>query len=213
MNKSTPLPTVEFDQGYAAEQMRRSHHPLRRVIKGFYLRQILRDVHGPCIDFGCGAGQLLTNLPAGSVGLEVNPFLIASLRERGLSVVEAHAELQDFELRSFENGLFRTLVIAHVLEHLPDPAAAIKVLLAACKRIGIEKVIVVVPGAVGYASDHTHKTFICKKWIDMHIPTELEGFKKGEPSYFPGNWEWIGRYFVFHEMKIIFNRSSSHDIS
>lgn len=205
MNSSTTQPYIEFDSKYAAEQLRRSRHPLRRLIKGFYLREILREVRGPCIDFGCGAGQLLTKLPPGSVGLEVNPFLISSLRERGLSVVEARAEMQDFELGSFANGVFRTLVIAHVLEHLPDPLAALQVLFAACTRLGIERVIVVVPGAVGYASDHTHKTFISQKWLDSNMPTEFAGFMRSSINYFPGNLEWIGRYFVFHEMKVVFD--------
>jgi len=209
MTKSTTQPNLEFDHRYAAEQLRRSKHPLRRFIKSFYLRQILRDVRGPCIDFGCGAGQLLIKLPPGSVGLEVNPFLISSLRERGLSVMEARAEIKDFELNGFAKGVFRTLVIAHVLEHLPDPAAALQVLLAACTRIGVERVIIVVPGAVGYASDHTHKTFISKKWLKDKIPIELEGFIRGDIKYFPGNWEWIGQYFVFHEMKIVFDRIRS----
>ena len=123
---------MTFDREYAAEQLRRARHPLRRLVKGFYLRNILRDVRGATIDFGCGAGQLLSRLPAGSIGLEVNPHLIEALRNAGHSVRPSRGDMQDFELEGIESGCFQTLVIAHVLEHLQNPEAALRVLLAAC---------------------------------------------------------------------------------
>ena len=199
-------PVVEFDRQYAAEQIRRSRHPLRCFIKSFYLRNILRDVHGPAIDFGCGAGQLLARLSPGSAGLEVNEYLIDDLRRAGLTVYQARATMSDFELVDFAADKFRTLVIAHVLEHLPDPAAALQVLLTACLRLGIERVVVIVPGARGYASDRTHKTFIDRAYFESKMPRSTDGFIRSAISYFPGPWEWVGRYFVFHEMKVIFDR-------
>lgn len=141
---------IEFDRKYANEQLRRSRQPLRRFVKGFYLRHTLRDVlNGPCIDFGCGAGQLLARLPSGSVGFEVNPHLIESLRCSGLTVYQARGEMQDFELEGLAVGRFRTLVIAQALEHLPNPIAASRALLPASRRIGVEPVAVIVPGARG----------------------------------------------------------------
>lgn len=206
MTKNPIQHVSEFDRHYAAEQLRRSRHPMRRFVKGFYLCNILRDVRGPAIDFGCGAGQLLERLPTGSVGLEVNKYLIEELRSSGLTVYRARAEMQDFELNGFAAGSFRTLVIAHVLEHLPDPIAALHVLLAACLRLGIERVIIVVPGAKGYASDRTHKTFIDRAYFETHMPKFSEGFARTSLSYFPGPWAWVGSHFVFHEMKVIFDR-------
>ena len=209
MNANQTSATIEFDQQYANEQLRRSRQPVRRFVKGFYLRNLLGDLNGACIDFGCGAGQLLARLPAGSVGLEVNPHLIVALRAAGLSVRQAHADLSDFELAGLEGGgRFKSLVIAHVLEHLPDPATALRILLRSCGRLGIRKVVVVVPGAKGFASDATHKTFINRAWVDAHVPASLEGFQRRAVEYFPGNVEWLGRHYVFHEMKIIFDRST-----
>lgn len=198
----------DFDLEYAAEQLRRARHPLRRLVKSFYLRNVLRDVRGPTIDFGCGAGQLLSRLPAGSVGLEVNPHLIEALRAAGHTVQLASAEMRDFELGGVEPGCFRTLVIAHVLEHLPDPAAALRVLLAACSRLAIERVIVVVPGAKGFASDRTHKTFIDLPYLQSNMLAKVGEFALTGASYFPGPWEWVGRYFVFHELKVVFDRQA-----
>lgn len=199
---------IEFDQQYALEQFRRSRHPLRRFVKGFYLRNTLRDVRGPTIDFGCGAGQLLALLPPGSAGFEVNKYLIEELRRAGLTVHQSRAVMQDFELTGLTPGKFRTLVIAHVLEHLPDPAQALRVLLRACGRLGIDRVVVIVPGAKGYASDRTHKTFIDRTYVETKLRDTESGFVITSTSYFPGPWEWVGRYFIFHEMKVVFDRLS-----
>ena len=84
--------------------------------------------------------------------------------------------------------------------------AALRVLLAACLRLGIERVVVVVPGAKGYTSDRTHKTFIDRTYLETHMPLISEGFVRSSLSYFPGPWEWVGHHFVFHEMKVIFDR-------
>ncbi len=200
-------PTLEFDQAYADEQLRRSRHPLRRVIKGFYLRSVLRDVQGATIDFGCGAGQLLARLPNGSVGLEVNPHLVKGLCGDGFTVFQARGTKVDFDLPDIIAGRYQTLVIAHVLEHLPDPAQALTALLAACQRVGIRRVLVVVPGVKGFASDRTHKTFVDRAFIETRMPADIGGFVRSRITYFPGPWAWIGRFFVFHEMKVQFDRA------
>lgn len=205
MSQATSPSAGEFDLEYAAEQLRRSRHPARRIVKGFYHRNVVRHARGPTIDFGCGAGQMLERLPAGSVGLELNPHLIKALRERHLSVVQANGDLGDFELKTFQEGVFRSLVISHVLEHLPDPVEALKVLFRACQRLGITRVIAVVPGEKGFASDRTHKTFIDQAYLDTRVPEVMEGFSRTHLSYYPGPWAWVGRYYVFHEMQFIFD--------
>ena len=202
----TPPPSRDFDQAYAAEQLRRSRHPLRRLVKGFYLRSVLRDVQGPTIDFGCGAGQLLARLPGGSIGLEVNPHLVKALCSEGLTVHQARGSQEDFNLPDIAAGRFHTLVIAHVLEHLEDPVHALTALLSACQRVGIRRVLVVVPGVKGFASDRTHKTFVDRVFIETQFSAVVEGFARSRISYFPGPWAWIGRFFVFHEMNVRFDR-------
>jgi len=210
MNDATS-PGEGFDRIYAEEQVRRSLHPLRRLVKGFYLRETLREVRGPTVDFGCGAGQLLARLPQGSVGVEVNPHLITALRAQGLTVQQSQGTMVDFELRSLPPKRLRSLVIAQVLEHLPDPAAALRVLLASCRRLGTERVAVIVPGEKGCTSDPTHRTFIDSTWVTANLPDRLESFLFSPLSYFQDWSAWIGRYFVFHEMKLVFDRTKSHD--
>ena len=209
MNESHPAAVAEseFDKRYADEQLRRSRKPLRRLIKGFYLRSYLREVRGPTIDFGCGTGQLLALLPAGSTGLEINPHLIAAIAARGLDVRRSKGDLFDFDLVGFDAGRYRTLIIAHVLEHLTEPAEALTRLLTACRRIGIERVVVVVPTEKGFASDRTHKVFIDERYVQTRTAPTIAGFRRVKLAYFPGP-KWIGRVYPFHELRLVYDRAA-----
>lgn len=205
MNGSTSDEFCGFSEAYADEQLRRSRHPLRRFIKGFYLRSVLPHVEGPTIDFGCGAGQLLERLPAGSTGLELNPFLIRQLSAQGLDARPSTADEVAFDLRSLQPGCYRTLVISHVLEHLPDPTAMFGRLLRACRRLGVRRVIVIVPGAKGYASDATHRCFIDWAYAASHGWRQLEGFQLTARRFFPWPRERGGDWFVYNEMQLMFD--------
>src|SRR5438270_12438866 len=122
----------EFGSAYAAEQLRRSRHPLRRLIKKFYLDRVLRELRGPTIDFGCGAGQLLARLPADSVGLEVNPHLVQALQQAGMNARLYDAYSADFSLSQVEVGRYELFTISHVPEHFDDTAAVIRKLWPGC---------------------------------------------------------------------------------
>lgn len=198
--------TSEFDLDYAAEQLRRSRHPLRRLIKGFYIRTILRDVTGPSIDFGCGAGQLLACLPAGSIGLDVNPFLVESLRMKGLNVIPYDAESDRFLLAGLSENRYSTFIMAHVLEHFADAALTLRTLLRSCRRLAIQRFILVLPGWKGYLSDATHKTFVDRRYLQREGLLSCEGYALRHARYFPIDREAAGRYFVFHELIAVFDR-------
>ncbi len=202
-----PVPDLGgFDARYAREQLRRSRHPIRRMVKGFYLRSLLSLVRGPTIDYGCGAGQLLALLPAGSLGLEVNPHLIAAHSRAGLSVRQWQLDELGFDLPRIAPGQFRTLVISHVLEHLPDPTAALSRLMRACQRLGITRVIAVVPGAKGYASDATHRTFIDTGFVIAQGWKHLAGYALTQQRHFPLPWEGGGQIYVYNEMHLVFDQ-------
>ena len=166
----------EFGSAYAAEQLRRSRHPLRRLIKKFYLDRVVRELRGPTIDFGCGAGQLLARLPADSVGLEVNPHLVQALQQAGMNARLYDAYSDDFSLSQLEVGRYESFTISHVLEHFDDTAAVMRKLWRACARLGVTTVVAVVPGARGYAYDSTHKTFVTQAWLRQNGLSECEGF-------------------------------------
>lgn len=207
MTESSVSEVAGFDACYASEQLRRSRHPMRRFIKGFYLRSVLSLVRGPTIDYGCGAGQLLVRLPLGSLGLEVNPHLIVAHAGAGLSVLQWQASDEGFDLQGLPPGRFKSLVISHVLEHLPDPAAALRRLLQACSRIGVERVIAVVPGAKGYASDPTHRTFVDSRYVADQGWTQIAGYSLALQRFFPLPWEGGGKLYIYNEMQLVFDRT------
>lgn len=198
---------LEFDLAYAEEQLRRARHPLRQKIKSAYLRNVLRELDGASVDLGCGAGQMLERMPSGSVGIEVNPHLIAHLRGRGLSVIDAAGSADPFELAFLPAGRYRCLVLSHVLEHFDAADACLRRLLARCRQLGIEKLVVVVPGWAGFKSDRTHRTFVDRAYLAEHDLLSCEGFSVASIGYFPLNFEAAGRLTAYQEMKVVYVRS------
>ena len=78
---------------------------------------------GMVLDAGCGTGLNLRYLPPGSTGLDINPRNIAVARER---LPDHVITLGDIEAMPFDDASFGTVVCTEVLEHLPDPRAALR---------------------------------------------------------------------------------------
>jgi len=200
----------EFGREYAREQIARQRSRFRRLIKSFYVSRVVRRVSGPTIDLGCGAGQILEHLPAGSVGIEVNRFLIEALQRRGLRVFPAAPSESGFNLKDIPPHVFKSLVLSHVLEHFSNADEILRNLLGECARLGISTVVVVVPEESGFRSDPTHKTFVDVEYLRTRGLDDCEGFRLAHHSYFPGNVRFIGRFFVYHELMIVY-RATPHE--
>lgn len=196
----------EFGSAYAAIQIRRSRNPLRRMVRSFYLSAIVRHAVGRGIDFGCGSGDLLRLLPAGSVGLEVNPAAVAYCREHGLDVRLYSPETDQYRLQDLPEHAYGTFFISHVLEHLADPATAMRALFAACRRLGVTRIVITLPCKRGFSFDKTHKTFVDEVYLTAKGLWNCEGFSASARRYFPINAKWIGDYYTFHELRIIYDR-------
>lgn len=188
---------------YAQAQIERFSNRLRKFVKSFYVARVLPYVDGPAIDLGCGPGHILERLPKGSMGVEVNPFLVAHLRKGGLSVIQAEASGSGFDLELLPRCEFKALVLSHVLEHFADADKVLRKLLQDCSQLGISRVIVVVPGEVGFRSDPTHKTFVDFAYLSEMGMLTCAGFKLSHYSYFPGNWALLGKFFIYHEMMLV----------
>lgn len=196
---------AEYDPAYAERQLKRSQNPLRRLVKGLYLRNLLKDIVGPTVDFGCGAGQLLERLPDGSIGLEVNETLVSSLQKKGLDARIYNPENDRLLFKDLPEGQFTTLVMSHVLEHFDDAADGLGRVLDSSQRLGIKRVIIVVPGKKGYSFDDTHRTFVDRTYLEQTNIMKHAGFMASSFTHFPINQEFIGTYFTFHELKVIFD--------
>jgi SAM-dependent methyltransferase len=196
----------EFGAAYASKQLARKGSMLRRWVKSFYVARVLSVVRGPTLDVGCGAGQILERLPPGSAGIELNPVLVEQHQARGLDVRQAQPDAARIDLSPAAPGAFRTLVLSHVLEHFVDAHRVLGQLLADAGARGIERVVIVVPGRVGYDSDATHKTFVTRAYLAEHGVEAGAGFALAQASYFPGDAAWLGRWYVYHELMLVYDR-------
>jgi 2-polyprenyl-3-methyl-5-hydroxy-6-metoxy-1,4-benzoquinol methylase len=118
----------------------------------------LRRLHlGRCLDVGCGIGRNLAGLAEGSVGVDHNAASVAECRSRGL---EAYTPAEF--LAHGRHGLFDSMLVAHVLEHLDEGAAQdlLGTYLPFVRPQG--KIVVITPQERGFDSDDTHV-----RWVDF----------------------------------------------
>lgn len=194
----------DFDDSYTRYQFNRS--PLRRFVRKAYLQSARSRISGPCLDFGCGVGELLARLPAGSKGVEYNQASVEYCRRKGFEVDWYDGLADDWQLTSLPaDWRFESMVISHVLEHLDAPMSVLSKLLVAASRRGVRTVLVIVPGAAGYRIDSTHRTFVDAAMIG-EVGAGMPGWEIALSRYFPGNVRAIGNYFPHHELQVVFTR-------
>jgi hypothetical protein len=193
----------EFDECYTAYQTRRS--ALRRAVRRLYLRNAAAQLRGPTLDLGCGVGELLKRLPPGSKGLEYNRASVEHCRARGLDVDWYDGYADDWRLTCISGqDRPRSMIISHVLEHLHEPMDVLHKLLLAAGRIGIERVLVIVPGRAGYASDATHRTFVDAGMLRDAAVIADTRFRVCSERYFPGDARYIGNWMKHHELQVLY---------
>lgn len=106
------------------------HMNRRMVVKKFF-GQFGRN--GAVLDAGCGTGLNLTNLPAGSVGLDINPWNVQKARNYA---PQASHVVGDLEMMPFRDGAFSTAICTECLEHVPDSGQALSELKRVLKKRG-----------------------------------------------------------------------------
>ena len=74
------------------------------------------------LDAGCGTGLNLRHLPKGSVGIDINPRNVELLQHRLPDHVVVEGDVEDLP---FADGSFGTVLCTEVIEHIPEPAAAL----------------------------------------------------------------------------------------
>ncbi len=112
---------------------------------------------GRTLDIGCGLGRNLVALPHGSVGVDHNPSSVAEARSRGLRAMTPEEFTASADNRP---AAFDSLLLAHVIEHMDEPAG--RELVATylpCLRPG-GSVVFICPQERGYVSDPTHVRFV-----------------------------------------------------
>lgn len=197
---------LDYDIRYTEYQLRRGL--FRKLIRRLYLKNILKYVKGRAIDFGCGIGELLSLLPEGSIGLEINKASVEYCLKRGMNVSLYEMDLDHYTFKNIKPNYYQSFIMNHVLEHIDNPANVFAKILTACNRLGIERVILVVPGEKGYKFDRTHRTFIDVDFLRSHGLLDKEGYLLKEHRYFPINKKWPGKIFTHHELVVIYGRKN-----
>jgi trans-aconitate methyltransferase len=193
----------EYGEDYARYQLDRSW--LRKFVRRIYLQSATAQLAGPTVDLGCGVGELLSRLPEGSIGLDINPISVEHCHHRGLDAQVYDGEADDWSLRILEGRRdLRSLVVSHVLEHLDAPMGKLSRLLAACAGLGISRVLVIVPSYRGFASDDTHRTFIDAAMLSDPSVTRGTGFTLCRARHFPIDAATAGKFFTHLELQAVF---------
>lgn len=190
-----------FDKNYTNYLLNRT--TFRKIIRSFYLNNILKWVHGKTIDFGCGIGDLLKRLPNGSIGLEINPSTVEYCKEQQLNVHLYDPESDCYNFKNIESGSYKTFVSSHVLEHLTNSSEIFAKIQKSCYNLGIENIIIIVPGHKGFNTDKTHITYIDKDYIIKNMNRD-ENYKIVSMKYFPLNLSWFGSLFTHNELVVVY---------
>ena len=144
------------------------------------------------------------------MGVEYNEASVAFCKERGLDVIHYDGFADDWALSFLpKKRTFESMVISHVLEHLDEPVRVLGRLLAAARGLGVERVLVIVPGRAGYRIDATHVTFVDQQMLALPELTVDTGFQLTHTVYYPGDWRSLGEVFAHHELQVTYSRSSS----
>lgn len=159
-----------------------------------YRANLRRHRLGRTLDVGCGNGRNLGALPAGSVGVDHNPHLVASARKLGL---EAYTTDELFASPVLSApGSFDAILAAHLIEHLTfDEARAVLATYLPLVRGG-GKVLFITPQERGYASDATHVAFTDSAAL-RHLSDDL-GLLTVRQYSFPLPRSF-GKVFIYNE--------------
>jgi SAM-dependent methyltransferase len=100
------------------------------------------DLEGPLLDFGCGAGALVSRLRAQRTdahGLELDT---PTMRSSTLAGATGHVTFYDGAMPApFASGAFASVTCCEVLEHIPDYEGAV----AELARLARDRVVITVP--------------------------------------------------------------------
>jgi 2-polyprenyl-3-methyl-5-hydroxy-6-metoxy-1,4-benzoquinol methylase len=146
---------------------------------------------GRTLDVGCGLGRNLAHLDG--VGIDPEQECVRIARSRGLSVFEPHEFTEKPES-------FDSLLIAHVLEHLPpiDALNLVRDHVPYVRRGG--RVVMITPQEWNFRSCPTHINFADFAQL-ARIATELGLIIEKKYSFpFP---RWAANIFKYNEFVVV----------
>jgi SAM-dependent methyltransferase len=152
---------------------------------------------GFSLDLGCGIGRNLANLDGQGVGVDHNADSVRIAVTRGLTAYTPEA----FAHSVFAHpGVFDSLLMAHVVEHLTH-AGAVNLLhdyLPFVRDGG--KVVLIAPQERGFRSDSTHLRFVNFGALEAIAREAGLGVERRYSFPFPRQF---GRLFTYNEFVLV----------
>ncbi len=152
---------------------------------------------GRTLDVGCGIGRNLRNLGPDSIGVDHNPDSIRIARQRGL---HAYTVDEFFASPHAHPGSFDSLLLAHLVEHMPEPNARQVVgMYLPCLRPG-GRALFITPQERGYVSDPTHVRFCGFREVTALARSLGLTVERAYSFPFP---RLAGRVFTYNEFNVL----------
>lgn len=129
--------------------------------------EFLRRGAGDVLDIGCGRGDQAAAFAAAGwrvCGLDMSPGAVAAARAAGIE-----AEVGTIETAPWPPASFDLVILSHSLEHMPDPAGALRKARALLRSPGA--LIVVVPDW-----DSWQRKVFGGHWAHIDVPRHLQHF-------------------------------------
>lgn len=157
-----------------------------------YRWNVRRLTSGRVLDVGCGIGRNLAALPD-AVGVDHNATSVQAARAAGHM---AYTSQEWAGLDASQRGLFDTMLLAHVAEHMTAEQAEelIRDYLPAIRGDG--RIVVICPQQRGYASDATHVQYMDRATLAGIL--QRSGFDVERTLSFPLP-AIAGRVFTYNE--------------
>ena len=146
------------------------------------------------LDVGCGTGLILRHLPAGAIGIDLNPRHIDRARNYA---PQASIEIGDAEHLRFSDRQFSTVVCTEVLEHLVHPEYALseiyRVLQPGGVLIGSTPRQALLWRFRFLSSTHHHNEPFHNEFSHQELITLLSGFQiyLFQAGFFRANWYFV----------------------
>lgn len=145
----------------------------------------------------------------GSLGIDINEHAVRHCRSLGLDAITLSELGGGTGIKGLGVRRFRTIILSHVLEHLPDAAETLRSVMEDSARLGAERIVVIVPGRAGFLQDETHRTFIDAAYLRAHgfLPVTPSGWRQVLASYFPVDSRRIAHAIPWAELQVVFERA------
>jgi len=134
--------------------------------------KLSKRLNGLTLDIGCGIGDMLA-FRKNTIGTDINPLLVEFCQKNGHQVFQ-----MEFNKLPFKDGMFDTVLLDNVLEHIQDPSLLLLEVKRVLRKGGL--FIVGVPGKLGYQLDADHKIF----YDEMSLVRLLTSHSFTQTSFF-----------------------------